>query len=130
MPVSSYYMSKSNSLPPLHLAVRAGTVAEYLANDSFDPRELNFTDNHRRTALHLAAHAGDLDSVNRLIAAKSDVHRMAEDGFTALHFASLAGKADVVGALLRSKANVNGFVLEGNQEPTSASSAEGSCGHC
>ncbi len=105
---------------PLHEAVKTGDlskVEEYLSREDFDPRTLNITDFHQRSALHLAAYIGHLDIVEKLLSVKSDVHQMAADGFTPLCFASMAGRTDVVSALLKARANVNVMCSKGTKSP-------------
>lgn len=59
------------------------------------------------TPLHMAAHRGQLQLVERLLAAGADVHaREGCSGTTALHWAAEAGRPEVIEALLRAGAEL------------------------
>ena len=59
------------------------------------------------TGLHLAAHTGQVDEVNRLIAAGADVNARDGSGRTPAHVAAFASHDDVVTALAKGGADMN-----------------------
>ncbi len=59
------------------------------------------------TGLHLAAHEGHLDDVNRLIASGADVDARDRAGRTPAHVAAFASHDDVVAALAKGGADMN-----------------------
>jgi ankyrin repeat protein len=76
----------------------------YLVNyQSGDPADvidpLTYTDSNGDTLLHIAAHLGDIDTVETLLKAGMDVNMIGDMGSTALHYAK-AQKHDAVAAVL------------------------------
>lgn len=70
----------------IHDYVRNGNLAEvqtFIATGG----DVNTTDKHSRTPLHLAAWAGQFDILQALVRAKANMDKEAMDGFTVLHFA-------------------------------------------
>jgi ankyrin repeat protein len=61
---------------------------------------------HGRTALHLAATAGKLESVRALLAHAAPTEERDDDGYTPLILAGRYGRTDVVKALLAARADV------------------------
>eukprot|EP00123_Amoebidium_parasiticum_P009301 comp19388_c0_seq1/m.22394 comp19388_c0_seq1/g.22394 ORF comp19388_c0_seq1/g.22394 comp19388_c0_seq1/m.22394 type:complete len:1132 (-) comp19388_c0_seq1:561-3956(-) len=53
--------------------------------------DLNAKEKNGWRALHLAAHSGDLESLNALLAANADVQAKTKDGGSVLHMAALGG---------------------------------------
>jgi ankyrin repeat protein len=67
-----------------------------------------FIPNENAPALHLAAAAGSLADVEKLLAAGAYVNATdPENGWTALHYAAYSGSAEVVNCLLAHKASIN-----------------------
>ena len=102
---------------PLLEALHDGNVVEALkclesdvAVNAVDPRPLL---GGRQTALHLAAGAGFLEVVSRLIERGADLNAPALGGQTPLWLAANAGKRDVVRALLEAGADPNIECAEG-----------------
>jgi ankyrin repeat protein len=72
-----------------------------------DPKLVNIRDSGGKTALHLAALAGQKQVVELLLTGKADINMLDADGFTALHWAAMFDKSDVAGVLLTNKADFN-----------------------
>jgi ankyrin repeat protein len=90
----------------MHLAVK-----EYLVAHGAD---LNYTGFSEGTVLMLAAGAGAVDVVRRLIELGAEVNlAMPNRGETALHQAAQAGQTEVVRILLDAGANPNAFTVTG-----------------
>jgi ankyrin repeat protein len=77
------------------------------------------------TALHWAAHWGDLPLVRSLLAAGADVNAANRFGVTALHEAATVGQAEIVSALLKAGAKPNAAYGEG-ETPLMLASRSGS----
>ena len=60
----------------------------------------------RRTALHLAAWAGQVDCLKALLAAGADINAAAQDDMNALHFAAVKGQTEATRWLLNSGAGL------------------------
>ena len=58
----------------------------------------------RRTALHLAAWAGQVDCLKALLAAGANINAAAQDDMNALHFAAVKGQTEAIRWLLNSGA--------------------------
>jgi ankyrin len=56
--------------------------------------------NGRKTLLHFAVEAGDLDAINTFLQDGVDVNSTAPDGYTALHLAALSGGIETIDVLL------------------------------
>jgi len=91
----------------IHAAARLGDTAAIAAALAADPDAVRATDHIQRTALHLAAWAGQLDSVKQLCDAGADVNALACDGVMSLHFAAQNGHQAVCKELLKRGARVN-----------------------
>ncbi|KAJ8601104.1 hypothetical protein CTAYLR_007830 [Chrysophaeum taylorii] len=87
------------SCTPLHAASREGDAARVRELLSEFPGAVDARDQHGRTALHLAAWAGQAGVVSVLLES-ADATLGAQDAMTPLHFAAQAGSAEVVEALL------------------------------
>ena len=70
---------------------------------------MNIVDANGWTALHHAAHNGDLASVNQLIGVKADVNAVSNQFKTPLHFAALNNRRDVVESLIKAKCNLEPY---------------------
>ena len=57
--------------------------------------------------LHFAAQAGDVATVNHLLAGLVEIDRFDDIGLTALHYAAMENRVEVVSILLKAGANVN-----------------------
>lgn len=88
------------SCHPLIEAVRKGCIA-----DSVD---INVRDDHKKTALHFACHAGSVDLVRILLEAKADVNALGFCGRSPCHEVSLFnGNIDVMHLLLEYGADID-----------------------
>ncbi len=76
------------------------------------------------TALHWAAHWGDLALVRSLLAAGADVNAANRFGVTALHEAATVGQADIVSALLKAGAKPNARVCGEGRDGADAGLAQ------
>lgn len=79
-------------------------VIELLSADSTDTTVGD--DDGCDNALHLAAMAGDIAEVERLLAEGVDVNTMDNLGRTALHYAALRGDSSIVNLLIANNANL------------------------
>jgi hypothetical protein len=86
-------------------AVRSGTIGD-VARALSRTKEVNATDEQGATALHYAAHRGDMPTVRGLIAHGADVNSGNDKGATPLHVAALKGFEPVARLLLESRADV------------------------
>lgn len=68
--------------------------------------DMNIVDANGWTALHHAAHNGDLASVNQLISVKADINAVSNQFKTPLHFAALNNHRDVVESLIKAGCNL------------------------
>jgi ankyrin repeat protein len=92
---------------PLFFAAESGkaNVVEYLLNNGADA---NIPDAGKRVPLHVAAQAGDLESVKLLLPKTTDGINVKENyDYTPLFFAAESGKANVVEYLLNNGADAN-----------------------
>jgi len=71
----------------LHNSVRNESI-EDVKNALISGIDINQTDNHNRTALHLAAWKSNIDILNILLDNNVNMNAKAMDNFTALHFAA------------------------------------------
>jgi len=74
--------------------------------DGSPPVEVNSRGLHDRTALHIAASAGNLDFIETLLEARASMGAQTDTGLTALHLASRQGHSKVVSSLLQAGAEV------------------------
>ena len=72
----------------LHDAVRNESIDDVKQAVLSPDIDINGVDNHKRTALHLAAWKNNTDILNILISFKANIHATAMDNFTAVHFAA------------------------------------------
>jgi len=81
-----------------------GAAALQALQDGADPRSKRADGT---TALHYAAHFGDLELAQRLIKARADVNARNDYGSTAMQEAAERGDAELIRALLRAGADAN-----------------------
>ena len=67
----------------------------------------------RLTPLHWAAHFGNAEAIEALIAAGANLEARSESGFTPLHEAAYFGKAETIEALLRAGADPKALTTAG-----------------
>ena len=79
-------------------------VARVLIENGADVNEIEYEE---RTAMHFAAHVGDLNMAKLLIQNGADVNAVTRDKWTALHYAAHKGHVDVVKLLIQNGADVN-----------------------
>jgi ankyrin repeat protein len=97
--------------PVLQNAAEHLAVKEYLISQGAD---VNYTGFAEGTVLMLAAGAGAIEIVHRLIELGADVNRaMSNRGETALHQAAQAGQTATLRLLLDAGANPNAFTVTG-----------------
>ena len=76
-------------------------LREYRSDDLDEPIDpLTFVDPTGDSLLHIAARAGDLDTVELLVRAGIDVDQIGDMGCTALHHAKMKRKEDVYSFLV------------------------------
>jgi hypothetical protein len=102
------YEAMSNKDEVINLIVRQDRTNLKTGNSNRASKSLAAED-----GLIAAALAGDLDRVNTLLAAGTDVNARDEDGWTALLLASRDGHQKVARALLAAKADVNAAAEDG-----------------
>ncbi len=71
-------------------------------------------DEYGRTALHYAAHDGDVERIKALIGEGVDVNQQDDNGWTPLHFAAQLNHCGAIGILLENQANPNLHDSHGN----------------
>ena len=81
--------------------------------DAGASKSINAVDSDGWTALMYASEYGNLDMVNRLLAANAKVNMVNKGGGTALMIASNNGKNDIVKLLIAKGANVNAIDING-----------------
>ena len=77
---------------------------------------LDTVDGHQRTALHVAARGGNLESVEGLLDLKSDPHFDDKNGEVPLHLAAKHGHVKCVQCLVDFGADPNSVIMKGNIE--------------
>lgn len=110
----------SNTTPPQDAAVTEeiqasnsdevadGTAVKQQSREvKKDPRNLVAESADKSMALRIAANAGNLEEVKRLLSGGADINASAENGMTPLILASGQGHTKVVELLLRKGADVN-----------------------
>ena len=112
-------MSTMRDTPLVALVRRGRTtdVASLLAGGA-DANEPS-TDGTGATALLVASEKGHTKIVKKLLAAKADVNRAANDGATPLFVAAWEGHTEIVTKLLAANANVDQATKEGHTHPGS-----------
>jgi ankyrin repeat protein len=91
----------------IHDAARNDDLAKVKALLTAHPDWVNSKDSYGMTPLHYAAHNGDKDMVEFLLANKADVNARDKYGQTPLHNAARQGHEGVAELLLADKAEVN-----------------------
>ena len=98
---------------PMHVAARENKVEEMqnlIVTGKYDINEKDFM---KRTPLHMASWAGNVEIVKLLIRSKAKTDAIANDNFTALHFAT---NVEVIKQLVKSnKALLHTRVSKGNK---------------
>jgi len=94
---------------PLHLAIeeKAPDVVDLLLASKADVNAGNIEMGLESYPLVSAAYQGDVELVQKLVAARSDINRQAKQGMTPLHVAARGRRAAVIQVLLGAKADVN-----------------------
>ena len=92
-------------------AVYFATVDPFTNQDSAGANVSVLTMDGRQSALHKAAWAGDIATIQALLAAGADVNMQTTRGRTALHFAAWNGHTTTIQALLTAGANVDAYDL-------------------
>ncbi|UKZ61580.1 uncharacterized protein TrAtP1_002839 [Trichoderma atroviride] len=69
--------------------------------------DFNVQDKQGKTALHIAATSGTLDTVKLLCSSHSSITARTNQGATALHYAALSGKLDVIEYLIKKGLDIN-----------------------
>ena len=95
-----------------HDAARGGDLGALAAALAEDSECVRAIDAHRRTPLHLAAHANETAAIEFLVRHGARVSAEAMDGRTALHFACAKGNAEAARALVRLGANAKGMTYK------------------
>jgi ankyrin repeat protein len=85
---------------PLHAAARAGDVAAIRAMLEEDPALVGAVDEHRKTALHLAAEHDHADVAEVLLQAGADLEAVTAWGVTPLQWAGVLGSRRAAEVLL------------------------------
>lgn len=81
-------------------------LREYRSDDLDEPIDpLTFVDPTGDSLLHIAASAGDLDTVELLVRAGIDVDQIGDMGCTALHYAKMKRREDVYSFLVANGAS-------------------------
>ena len=105
--------SDDADVPRLHQLARQGALENVQGWVQAEPDDLERTDVHGRTPLHLAVMNGHADVASYLLEEGADPHSMDEDWRTPLHEAVSRGHEDIVEALLAKGAQVNARDVRG-----------------
>ena len=97
----------------IHDAALAGDLEKVKVLLKAHPDLINSKDTNGMTPLHFAAHNGNKDMVEFLLADKVKVNAKARGGITPLYYAAEGGHLDVVELLLANKADVNAKASDG-----------------
>jgi ankyrin repeat protein len=92
---------------PLFKAIDSGDLGEVKALLKTNPKLVSSRDNHGCTPLHLAAHRGNSDVAELLLARGANVNARDIDGDMPLFYATVANRKSMVELLLTKGANVN-----------------------
>ena len=97
----------------MHTAARENAIEELQNLIVTGKYDINEKDGMKRTPLHLACWAGNVEVVKLLIRSKAKTDAIASDNFTALHFAT---NTEIIKALVKSnKALLHARVSKGNK---------------
>ncbi len=81
-------------------------LMNYESDDPTDPIDpVIYKEPDGDNCLHIAAHRGDVRSVELLLKAGLDVNSIGEMGCTSLHYANIQGHNDVIQLLIKSGAS-------------------------
>ncbi|MFP4190533.1 MAG: ankyrin repeat domain-containing protein [Candidatus Hydrogenedentota bacterium] len=100
-------------LPRLHQLAREGSLERVQDWVKAEPEDLERTDVHGRTPLHLAVVHGRTEIASYLLEEGADPHSMDEDWRTPLHEAVAGGHEEIVDRLLSERAQVNARDVQG-----------------
>jgi ankyrin repeat protein len=109
--------STRTQIPLLLAAARNGDDIAMRTVCKADEEAVHSQDHLQRTALHLAAHAGHVSTVELLLAFGARHSPLACDSITPLHFAAQNGHVEVCNALLNAGAKVNARGTKRNDTP-------------
>jgi ankyrin repeat protein len=97
----------------MHKAARENAIEEMQQLIVTGKYDINEKDGMKRTPLHMAAWAGNVEIVKLLLRSKAKSDAIANDNFTALHFAT---NTEVIKQLVKSnKALLHARVSKGNK---------------
>ena len=108
LPVATASVGAASSDVPLIEAAKSADAAAVRALLEQEPGSVTATEPDGTTALHYAAHRGDLDTVETLLAAGASVDAVTRYGVRPLALAAENGDAAVVRRLLAAGADPNG----------------------
>ena len=97
----------------MHRAARENAVEEMQNLIVAGKHDINEKDSMKRTPLHMASWAGNVEIVKLLLRSKAKTDAIANDNFTALHFAT---NVEIIKLLVKSnKSLLHGRVSKGNK---------------
>lgn len=83
-------------------------LIEYRSDDLDEPIDpMTFVDPTGDSLLHIAARAGDMDSIEMLVRAGFNVDQVGDMGCTALHYAKMKRRNDVYSFLIKHGASTS-----------------------
>lgn len=118
LPIIAHTCASDHTISLLHCAGHVGVAGKHLtAMESTQISSgivINATDQHGKTALHLAANSGQISAVNYLLEHKADVTASDNSGSTPLHVAAAAGFAHICAKLIEAGAEVDAMDSHGH----------------